>query len=44
MTPFLAHMDYMMTGQTELAVAFMDLLHNNTQAEFIDGATGRLHV
>ena len=44
MTPFLAHQDYMATGQTDLAEAYMDLLFNNTQIQWLNSATGLVNT
>lgn len=44
MTPFLAHQDFMATGQTELAVAYMDLIYNNTQIHWLDQRTGLINT
>jgi hypothetical protein len=44
MTPFLAHQDFMATGQTELAVAYMDLIYNNTQIQWLDATTGLINT
>lgn len=43
-TPFLAHMDYMATGSTDLADAYFDLLYNNTQIHALDGPTGLINT
>ena len=40
-TPFLGWQDYMATGQSDLAVAFMDKMHTNSKIGFLD-ATGLL--
>jgi hypothetical protein len=43
-TPFLAHMDYMATGSTDLAEAYFDLLYNNTQIHALDHTTGLINT
>lgn len=43
-TPFLAYQDYMATGLVDLAVFWMDTLHNNTKIGFRNASNGLLET
>ena len=43
-TPFLAYLDYMWTGQPDLALAFAEQIYNRTMIRFVDLATGLVNT
>jgi alpha-L-rhamnosidase len=43
-TPFLAYLDYMWTGQPDLALAFSEQIYDRTMIRFVDLATGVINT